>query len=59
MVNTLNCFIKLRRDLIKTGQEDNMIKLLQYKYDGSEQVFKNTTFTTSATYLGYGTEDKD
>lgn len=57
--NAFACYIKLRKDLTRSGEEKDISKLLQYEQSNNEGILKNTTFTTRKTHIGYATENKD
>ena len=51
--------IELRKTLTKLESKIFILKFEKYKRTGSIQVFKNATFMTKLTYMGYATEYKD
>ena len=56
--NALDCFMKLKRDLSKNGDEIKMKKLREYEMNGDQRVVENTMYTTTKTYISFGTENK-
>ena len=57
--NTFYCYMKLRKDLIRDGDEKKMNILMGYENNGYVRVLNNTVFTCRRTHIGLGTEDKD
>ena len=57
--DTFQCDLKLRRDLTKDNNSDRMKNLREYESKGDLKAVENTIFTTTQTYIGYGTEYKD
>ena len=56
--NALDCFMKLKRDLSKNGDELKMKKLREYEMNGDQRVVESTIYTTTKTHIGFGTESK-
>ena len=57
--NAFNCFMKLKRDLTKNGDENKMKKLCEYERNGDAKVVENTIYTIAEAHIGFGTENKD
>ena len=57
--NAWDCYIKMKRDLTRSGQEQKQRKLLEYEREQNILLLNNTPFTTKRTRIGFGTEKLD
>ena len=56
--NAWDCYLKLKRDLTKSGEEKKALDFTRYEVEGDANILKNTTLTTIRTHIGFGTEDR-
>ena len=54
-----DCYVNLSKTMEKREDDKRISKLLDYEALGDARVLQNTTFTTSRTFLGYATEDRE
>ena len=54
-----DCYMKMKSDIGRNGQEKKTFKLLEYKMNPDSRMLKNLNLIYCKTHIGFGTDDLD